>query len=616
MMVMPAATASTSTQSYPPGSSTSTSFSSSNASTPAINGQKGEGAASATGGKSSNSSKRRSSVVSFYGSGHGGGMTPLKEDDDISSTMMKRAASANASATSTGLSEAAKGALSQQHHSVATNNSRSSTTAAAAAPDEEAASVPGTSDNAATSSSGNSNSKRSKSSKGGNSSKKPSGNKKDNAYSDKKRKSVHDNNIPVTASTSTADTNTGSEAGAAAAPTNSIENEGRKSVAMSRDYSNSSVASTRSLPTRAATRSSKRKYVEESSDSDAETPDEDLLPDPMPSSSSRQKGKRRETSGVAHDEGTSTTPPSRSTTPEDVPLAKAKQLSNNASRAVSAETTTGPTGGRVKQRPSVSRQSSKSKLSSSSSKSKRKKKRIETSAEPSPNLLPPAAFQSDATAYTSPDEHEKHVRAIDTLKDEAASTSDSSVSTPLASRFHQRAEASSTHLQPSSATKNVQAKVEPMSEAEDDHKSATRMERGASEGSAHNESQAPTVATSRPTSAEVEEDPNNVDGHLFPAISSRASVSSEPMGSLQPSGIRSVSAMDGGDELSTGGQSSAMPSPVDEIDKRLGSAKTSLPSAPKKKRGRPPKRRPLSETPAPAGKALLGTTVKVNEKGY
>lgn len=607
-------------------SASTASFSLSNAST----GNIGQRSGGSQHGSSINSIKRPSSVLNFYSSsgsnysGHapfpGVSSTITTAADaggsDSASTMMMKGratgstslASGSTSSSGNGSNSEALLSMSQQHqhqrqqhqqHAAAASFATSSTSNSTMA-------VPGTSDNLdASSSSGSGRKLKAKNVNNHDGNKVMQ--KKDTAYRYKKKSgdSGSDANSVAAAST-TSD---------AAPPATSIEleqNDGRRklSVAMARDYSNSSVTSTRSLPSR-ATRSSKRKYVEQSSDSDEDTPDEDLLNPDVPSS--RQKGKRRETAGNtntthADDEGISSTPPSRSTTPEDMSnagnnhLLKPKQV--NGSRAGSAESTSGLS---IRLRPSASRQSLKSKSSSSSNKSKRKKKRIEVSAEPSPYLKSTAILDSDATPYNSQDEHETTLRAVEILKEEAASTSDSSVSTPLASRFPTHSDRPSA-LEGIPLAKEIRAKLEPTSEPEEDTKpSLKREERATSDTSMHDGSRAPTVTTSRPTSAEVEDAQNDAQQQeqTFLATSSRASVSSEPAGLyVPPANARSVSAMDGGDELSTGAQSTAMPSPIDEANKQLGSAKKPFPPVPKKKRGRPPKKRPLSETPGPTGKPL------------
>lgn len=352
------------------------------------------------------------------------------------------------------------------------------------------------------------------------------------------------------------------------------------SSAMARDTSNTSVASTRSLPAR-ATRASKRKYVEEDS-----SIDEDSLEEEPFRPSAKQKGKARQVPELANDESNPSLSRSRSTSSE-VTAGESKVNGIN-------QTSRSATGLSIRLKTGTSKQGTTP--SSSASKSKRRKRRIEESDENTP-YLPRSRLHSEAFSQASIEDGESRPSQLDILKDEAASTSDSSVSTPLASSFR------GGHSMPASEhiplAHEIEAKSEPVSEAEDG-KEPSASTRAGSATSLPNGSRAPTITTSRANSAEV-------DARDYAAPSSRASASSEPVDLLLPPSNRSVSAMDGGDELSTGAQTTAMPSPAGEFDKQLGEVKKSIPAAPptKKRRGRPPKKRLLSETPGPGSGTIL-----------
>lgn len=322
----------------------------------------------------------------------------------------------------------------------------------------------------------------------------------------------------------------------------------RQSAAMARDYSNTSNTSTRSLPAR-ATRGSKRKYLEESSDIDAGDSLEEeynLLKPPPPS---KQKGKGRE---MTADEGNSTAPQSRSTSPEHA----LGSLSVNGTH-----NTTHPAHSGLSIRLKNGQATS---TDSKAAKAKRKKKtRTEEAGD---DLMSPPPWEGPGKDPPNPS----------VLKWYQAPTW--------------------ANLD---AVTHDQAKSEPMSEPE----IAKTIDSAEPVIPVPDESPALTVTTSRATSSEI-------NGKSNAIVSSRASISSEPRDKLLLPGLndRSVSAIEGGDEVSMrSATSTAMPSPVDEIDKQLGEVKKSIPAAStKKRRGRPPKKRPGSETPAPmSGKYRL-----------
>lgn len=576
---------------------------------------------------------KSASAMNFYG---------IPGNQDASSSMKKQYLPPSSSQQTSEY-------LSQSHsQSKAGSSSTSSATNALTALSGDSDAVPGPSsagrETAGTAGGGKESTSAKSKSGNGSSKRKKTETTSNNDYDNRKQKKSESKSKP-----NSADASAGNVSDAPPAPPPSIvlfparrqsAAPAPSSTSMARDNSNTSVASTRSLPAR-MTRGSKRKYVEETTESSDED-DEDrqasltegehtpLKVGPaslaLSQSSRKDKGKERAISVAAtNEDGLSTAPPSRSTSPEGDNSRPRRRLSASEAQGLAASGTA--SGLSVRLRKTTSQQSANT--STSTKGRKRKKNRITGSTDPSAQS---SSTSKEGTALTMKTRkgsresqeppstrREKTPLQVDQFKDEAASTSDSSVSTPLASASQSGVTAD-----------GVEAKMEPVSESEDGRLIGSGKRRGSSaipmqENRRRNKTK--QEASSRPTSAEAE-DQNDVKDdlsqsrNLTTAPSSRAaSTSTEPtedqqLLNLPYSDTRSVSAMDGGDEMSVADGSTAMPSPAaqepdeqsamnaaaelpENNDDAASTTSTAPVVAPKKRRGRPPKKRPLSQTPAP-----------------